>query len=403
MSINAPLGRKLRMGLVGGGGGFIGRVHGTAAQLDQRAELVAGALSSDPAKARSFAKDFGIAADRAYGSFAEMVAQESRLPENKRIDFVTIATPNDTHFAIAKTFIEAGFNVMCDKPMTMTVADARTLVELVKRSGVVFAVTHNYTGYPLVRQARDMIRAGRLGEINAIRAHYLQGSLYRQRTPEQQQRFAWKTDPKRAGMSGCFGDIGIHAFNLVRYVTGLVPESVSCELKTFYPGGRLDDYGTALLRFANGALGAITASRIAHGHENDLRIEIDGTLASLSWRQEEPNAMCLRVNGGPQELLTRDPLAPWTSPLARASSRLPSGHPEGFLQAFANLYAAAFEDMIARALGRYEPTTLKDYPTVFDGLKGVKFVAQCVRSSQQGGACETLQTDNHGTTSIVNS
>jgi predicted dehydrogenase len=380
MSINPPLNRKLRMGLVGGGGGFIGRVHVLAATLDNRAFLAAGALSSDPDKARSMAGDFDIAPERAYGSYQEMIAAEARLPPSERIDFVSIATPNHTHFDIARAFIEAGFNILCDKPMTFNVEQAEELAGILARAGVVFAVTHNYTGYPLVRQARDMVRGGELGNIHAVRACYLQGSLYRQRTPEQQRRFAWKADPARAGISGCFGDIGIHAYNLVRFITGLEPAQVSCHLRIFYPEGRLDDYGTAALQFTNGALGTVTASRVSHGRENDLWIEVDGANGSLEWHQEEPNKMLLRVHGQPHRLYTRDPAA------APLSCRLPTGHPEGFLEAFANIYTAVYEDVIRRASGQQWDVGRSLYPTVADGVEGLKFVTQCVASSQGNGA-----------------
>ncbi len=249
-----------------------------------------------------------------------------------------------------------------------------------------FAVTHNYTGYPLVCQARDMVRGGELGEIHAVRACYLQGSLYRQRTPEQQRRFAWKTDPARAGISGCFGDIGIHAYNLICFITGLVPAQVSCHLRIFHPEGRLDDYGTAVLRFENGALGTVTASRVSHGRENDLWIEIDGANGSLEWHQEKPNRMLLRVNGQPHRLYTRDPAAAHTTAAARLSCRLPAGHPEGFPEAFANIYTAVYEDVIARAIGRQWDVRRSLYPTVVDGVDGINFVAQCVASSQESGA-----------------
>ncbi len=386
MPVNPPLNRKLRMGLVGGGGGFIGRVHALAAMLDNRATLTAAALSSDPAKARALAPDFDIPPPRAYGSYQEMAAVEARLPPSERIDFVSIATPNHTHFEIARAFVESGFNVLCDKPMTFDLGQAAELAGIVERAGVVFAVTHNYTGYPLVRQARDMARGGELGEIHAIRACYLQGSMYRQRTPEQQRRFAWKTDPARAGISGCFGDIGIHAYNLVRFITGLVPAHLSCQLRIFYPEGRLDDYGTAILQFENGALGTITASRVSHGRENDLWIEIDGTKGSLEWHQEEPNKLLLRVNGQPHRLYTRDPAAAHTTPATRLSCRLPAGHPEGFLEAFANIYTAVYEDVIARALGQKWDVRRSLYPTVADGVDGLTFVTQCVASSQGNGA-----------------
>src|SRR5271155_1023878 len=303
---NGPLDRKLRMGLIGGGqGAFIGRVHATAAIMDNRAVLVAGALSSDPAKAKASAPDYDIKPDRAYGSYKEMVAAELKLPASERVDFVSVATPNHTHFEIAKAFAEAGFNVMCDKPLTFDLAQAEDLAKVVQKSGVVFAVTHNYTGHPLVRQARDMVRAGELGEINAIRSSYIQGWLRTRLELGEQKQASWRTDPKRTGAAGCFGDIGTHAYNLARFITGLIPEQISCILKTYEPGRQVDDYGTAMIRFTNGALGTVTASQISHGRENDIWIEVDGTKASLEWHQEEPNKMFVRVNGQPHRIYTR--------------------------------------------------------------------------------------------------
>jgi predicted dehydrogenase len=388
MPINPPLNRKLRMGLVGGGG-FIGRVHALAAQMDGRAELVAGALSSDPAKARAAAPEFGIPPERAYDSYEEMVEGESRLPADRRVDFVSVATPNHTHYAIARAFVEAGFDVVCDKPMTIDLAEAEELARAVRGAGVVFAVTHNYTGYPLIRQAREMVRAGELGEVQAVRVSYLQGSLRRQRTPEQQRRFAWKSDPARAGPSGCFGDIGIHAYNLARFVTGLVPEEISCLLESF-EGGPLDDYGVAVLRCRGGGQVVVTASRISHGRENDLRIDVDGTRAALAWQQEEPNHILLRVNRRPRRVLTRDPGAASAAESARASCRLPAGHPEGFLEAFANVYGAAFHDMAVRAAGSSVADSSGLYPNVGDGLEGVVFVDRCVASARRRGAWQPM-------------
>jgi predicted dehydrogenase len=389
MPINPPLNRKLRMGLVGGAGGFIGRVHATAAALDGRALLAAGALSSDPAKAKASAPDFGIPPERAYGSYQEMVESETKLPEGERIDFVSVATPNHTHFAIARAFAEAGFNVLCDKPLTFDLAQAEELSGVVRRAGVVLAVTHNYSGYPLVRQAREMVRSGELGEVRAVRVWYLQGSLRRRRTPEQQRRQAWKRDPARAGASGYFGDIGVHAYHLAHFVTGLAPERVSCTLEAF-EGGPLDDYGTAALLYGGGALGTVTASRISHGRENDLGIEVDGSRGSLAWRQEEPNAMAVRAGGRPPRLCTRDPEGPSTAAAARASCRLPAGHPEGFLEAFANVYTAAFADMAARAAGGAVGDGDRLYPTVHDGVAGMEFIAQCVASARERGAWKPL-------------
>src|SRR6266446_32526 len=331
MPLNAPLNRKLRMGLVGGGqGSFIGGVHSRAAVMDHRAALVAGALSADAAKARASAADYGIAPARAYGSYQEMVEGEKKLPESERIDFISIATPNHTHYEIAKTFAEAGFNVICDKPLTLDLAQAEELLKVVEKSGVVFAVTHNYTGYPLVRQAREMVQNGELGEINAIRANYIQGWLRTRLEADDQKQAKWRTDPKQSGAAGCFGDIGTHAYNLGRFITGLLPDQVSCLLKTFEEGRALDDYGVAAIRYQNGALGTVTASQISHGRENDLWIEIDGTKGALEWHQEEPNELLFRVNGQPHRLYTRAG-GPYLGATAQASSRLPAGHPEAFL------------------------------------------------------------------------
>jgi predicted dehydrogenase len=318
-----------------------------------------------------------------------MIEKEAKLPAEQRIDFVSIATPNNTHFEIARAFAEAGFNVMCDKPMTFDLAQAEELSRVVQRTGVVFAVTHNYTGYPLVRQARELVAAGELGEIQVVRVWYLQGSLRRQRTPQQQRRFAWKMDPVRAGASGCFGDIGIHAFNLARFITGLLPQEVRCLLESFM-GGALDDYGSAILRFRGGALATLTASRISHGRENDLGIEVDGTRAALSWRQEEPNHMVLHANGQPRRILTRNGGDASTAVTVRSSCRLPAGHPEGFLEAFANVYTAAFADMIARAGGGAVADSGSLYPNVRDGVEGVAFVSQCVASAREQGAWKRL-------------
>ncbi|MCS7166700.1 MAG: Gfo/Idh/MocA family oxidoreductase [Gemmatales bacterium] len=386
MGVNAPLNRKLRMGLVGGGqGAFIGRVHAMAAILDNRAVLVAGALSSDPVRAKASAPDYDIPPERAYGSYQEMVEKESKLPADQRIDFVTIATPNHTHFEIAKAFAEAGFNVICDKPMTLTLEQAEELARIVERTGIVFALTHNYTGYPLVRQARDMVLHGELGEIQAIRAFYIQGWLRTRLELQGQKQASWRTDPARSGAAGCFGDIATHAYNLGRYITGLLPERVCCVLKIFEPGRQLDDYGTCIIQYQNGALGTITASQISHGRENDLWIEIDGTKGSLEWHQEEPNKMWLKVNGQPHRLYTRDPNAPFTTEVAKRSCRLPSGHPEAFIEAFANIYTAAYDDIIKRATGQKVDPKNTLYPNVYDGVDGMNFITQCVASSKQGG------------------
>ena len=297
MSTNGDLNRKLRMALVGGGAGsFIGRVHCTAAVLDNRAALVAGALSSNPERAKASAPAYDIGESRAYGSYQELLQTEAALPEDERIDFVSVATPNHTHFEIAKAAVESGFNVICDKPMTFDLDQAEQLASAVDNSDVVFAVSHNYTGYPLVRQAREMILNGELGEIQAVRAFYIQGWLRTRLEEEEQKQAAWRTDPSKSGAAGCFGDIATHAYNLGRYMTGLLPDQISCHLRTFEEGRQLDDYGTAVIQFENGGLGTVTASQISHGRENDLFIEIDGTKGALQWRQENPNEMIVRKN-----------------------------------------------------------------------------------------------------------
>ena len=391
MSTNGKLNRKLRMALVGGGpGAFIGRVHVTAAILDNRASLVAGAFSSDPAKSKSVAPDYDVPVARAYGSVDEMIAAERALPADQRIDFVTVATPNHTHFPIAKAALAGGFNVVCDKPLTLDLAQAEELYNLAKSSGAVFAVTHNYTGYPLVRQARQMILNGELGDIQAVRAFYIQGWLRSRLEESGQKQAAWRTDPTKSGAAGCFGDIATHAYNLARYMTGLLPDKVSANLKVFEPGRALDDYGHAVIRFKNGGLGTVTASQISHGRENDLFIEIDGTLGALSWRQEEPNVMIVRRNGSPHAMYTRDPNAPFMKDLGKAACRLPSGHPEAFFEAFANVYRGAYDDMIKRASGESFSLTDTVYPNIADGVDGMNFIQQCVASSQQDGAWLSL-------------
>jgi predicted dehydrogenase len=391
MPTNEPLNRKLRMGLVGGGqGAFIGRVHATAAILDNRAALVAGALSSDPARAKASAPDYDIKPERAYGSIKDMIAAELKLPASERIDFVSVATPNHTHFDIARACAEAGFNVMCDKPMTFDLAQAEELAKVVAKSGVVFGVTHNYTGYPLVRQARDMVLGGELGEINAIRAFYIQGWLRTRLESSGQKQAGWRTDPKQSGAAGCFGDIGTHAYNLGRFITGLIPDQISCSLKTFEGGRALDDYGAAVIRFASGALGTVTASQISHGRENDLWIEVDGTKGAIEWHQEEPNKMLVRVNGKPHQIYTRAG-GPYLGAMAGASTRIPSGHPEAFLEAFANIYTAAYADMVKRAAGQKFDGQNTLYPNVADGVDGMNFITQCVASSKEGGAWKSLK------------
>ncbi len=382
MGLNGIYNRTLNMGLIGGGvGSCIGQVHSIAACLDNRAVLAAGAFSSDPEKSKLSAEDYGVSKSRAYGSYQQMIEEELKLPDGQRIDFASITTPNHTHFPIAKAFLEAGFNVVCDKPMTLTLQEAEELASIVEKNSLIFGLTHNYTGYPLVRQAREMIQRGELGEIQAIRAFYIQGWLRTRLENSGQKQAGWRTDPKRSGIAGCFGDIATHAYNLARFVSGLLPDQVSCTLKTFEPGRELDDYGTAIIKLQGGALATVTASQISHGRENDLWIEVDGTLGALEWHQEEPNKMVVRRNGQPHQIYTRAG-GPYLNEFAQSSSRLPAGHPEAFFEAFANVYASVFDAMADRKVNKNTPLQKSVYPNVMDGVDGMNFITRCVESSK---------------------
>ena len=382
MGLNGIYNRKLNMGLIGGGvGSFIGKVHSIAACLDNRAVLAAGAFSSDPEKSKLSAEDYGVSKSRAYGSYQQMIEEELKLPDGQRIDFASITTPNHPHFTIAKAFLEAGFNVVCDKPMTLTLQEAEELASIVEKNSLIFGLTHNYTGYPLVRQAREMIQRGELGKIQAIRAFYIQGWLRTRLENSGQKQASWRTDPKRSGIAGCFGDIATHAYNLARFVSGLLPDQVSCTLKTFEPGRELDDYGTAIIKLQGGALATVTASQISHGRENDLWIEVDGTLGALEWHQEEPNKMVVRRNGQPHQIYTRAG-GPYLNEFAQSSSRLPAGHPEAFFEAFANVYASVFDAMADRKVNKNTPWQKSVYPNVMDGVDGMNFITRCVESSK---------------------
>ena len=370
----------LRMALIGGGGaGFIGKVHATAATLDREAELVAGALSSNPERSRAAAAEFGIADDRAYGSYQELIETELERPENERIDFVSVATPNFTHAEIAIAAVEAGFHVVCDKPMTTNISDAERMVDTVKQTDRVFALTHNYSGYPLMRQAKDMIASGELGDIIAVRGTYVQGWMHGMEPGADLDRGAWKSDPLKNGQAGSLGDVGTHAFHLIRFVTGLKPDSLLSRMQSYSNHHELDDYGHAVIRFDQGATGLVTWSQVTHGRLNDLSIEIDGTKAALAWRQEEPNQLFVRALGEPLKVYERDPNAPFSSSNAVEACRLPGGHPEAFFEAFANVYRSAFVDM-----RRINAGDAKDdsslYPTVDDGFDGVRFMTNCLES-----------------------
>jgi predicted dehydrogenase len=375
---------RLRMALIGGGGaGFIGKVHVTAATLDREAELVAAALSSDRVRAKAAAPQFGIASDRAYESYQDLITSELQLDQDDRVDFVSIATPNHTHCDIAIAALQAGFHVVCDKPMTTHLDDAQRMVDAVQRSGRVFALTHNYSGYPLMRQAREMIAGGELGEIIAVRATYVQGWMHGIDPDDKPARGAWKSDPLRNGPGGSLGDVGTHAFHLASFVTGLQADSVISHMYSYSPHHKLDDYGHAVLRFTQGATGLVTWSQVTHGRLNDLSIEVDGTRAALSWRQEEPNQLFVRSLGKATRIYERNPNAEYSSPTTVAACRLPGGHPEAFFEAFANIYRDAFTDM--RRARNKEPFDSRSalYPNVWDGMEGVRFITRCLESHQQ--------------------
>ncbi|MGH6928250.1 MAG: Gfo/Idh/MocA family protein, partial [Dongiaceae bacterium] len=362
-------GRPLRLGMVGGGrGAFIGAVHRLCARLDGQYELVAGALSSDPQRAKDSGADLGLAADRVYASFAEMAAAEAKRADG--IEAVSIVTPNDSHHAIARAFLDGGIDVICDKPMTTTVEDAVDLVKSVRRSGLVFGLTHNYTGYPLVRQAREMVAAGELGRIRVVQAEYVQDWLSTKLEDSGHKQAGWRVDPQRAGAGGCIGDIGTHAYNLACFVTGLNATELAADLGRFVPGRQLDDNVHILLRLDDGARGMLWASQVAPGNENGLRLRVYGEKAGLEWSQEHPNQLRFSPLGQPPQTLSR--AGPNLGPAAAHATRIPPGHPEGYLEGFANLYRDLAEQIRARRAKRKPDPQALLVPTVEDGARGVK-------------------------------
>ena len=372
--------RKIRMGMVGGGrDAFIGAVHRMAAALDGHIELVCGAFSSDPERSRASGADLYLPANRVYGDYHEMMAAEAKLPAGERMDFVSVVTPNYVHFPVAKAALEAGFHVMSDKPMTFDLAEARELAALVERTGLQFGLTHNYTGYPMVKEARHMVRSGAIGAVRKVVVEYPQGWLASLIESDGQKQASWRTDPARAGASSCMGDIGTHAENLMEYVTGLKIASLCADLTTLVAGRQLEDDGNVLLRLDNGARGVLYASQISAGEENPLTIRIYGELAGLEWRQEEPNT--LTVKWGDRHREVRRTGVGELSDASAAHTRLPAGHPEGFVEAFANLYRNYALALQARLAGEQPAPEHLDFPTVHDGVRGMAFIAACVASS----------------------
>ena len=368
--------RRLRAGIIGGGqGAFIGSVHRIAAELDGQAQVVAGAMSSHPDTARESAAAWFL--ERAYTSYQEMASAEAA--DENGIDFVIIATPNDLHLPVARAFLAAGIHVVCDKPLALNVAQGEELARLVGNGSALFALTHVYTGYPAVRQAREMVRGGQLGEIRKVMLEYTQDWLMEPLEQRGNKQAAWRTDPARAGLSGCVGDIGTHAENLLQYVTHLEIEDLCADLSTVVAGRRLDDDANILLRLRGGAKGTLVCSQIACGEENRLSVRVYGSQAALEWDQQDANALIYKPAGRPWQRLSTG--QSYLSAAARAATRTPAGHPEGYLEAFANVYRAFMQDV--RRVEAGQPA-LRDYPGVHDGLRGLRFVARAVASSEAG-------------------
>jgi predicted dehydrogenase len=376
-------GRRLRLGMVGGGqGAFIGAVHRIAARLDDRYELVAGALSSDPDRARASAADLHIAPDRAYADYEAMAEAEAARPDG--IDVVAIVTPNHRHAGPVQAFARRGIHVICDKPLTHRLEDAEALAAMLARTDVIFGLTHNYTGYPLVRQAREMVAQGDLGALRVVQVEYPQDWLTTRLEETGQKQAAWRTDPERSGAAGCVGDIGTHAFNLAEFVTGLRCESLAAELTRFVPGRQLDDNAHMMLRFAGGARGMLWSSQVAPGNENGLKLRVYGEKGGLEWHQEQPNTLRHTPFGEPSRLISRSGAG--SSAVAGHASRIPAGHPEGYLEGFAQLYRDLAEQITARIDGRDPDPACLLVPGIAEGLRGMRFIAAAVASSQRDAA-----------------
>ncbi|MGA0564567.1 Gfo/Idh/MocA family protein [Ancylobacter sp. VNQ12] len=382
--MSAPIREPIRLGMVGGGAGaFIGAVHRIAARLDGQFQLVAGALSATPEKARASAAELGL--PRAYDDYTAMAKSEARRRDG--IEAVAIVTPNHMHAGPAIEFLKRGIHVICDKPLTATIAEAKKLARVAERSNALFILTHNYTGYSLVRQARAMVEAGELGRIRLVQVEYVQDWLTEAAEKHGSKQAEWRTDPARSGAGGATGDIGTHAYNLACFVSGLTPEALAAELSTFVPGRPLDDNAHVLLRFAGGARGMLWASQVAPGNENGLRLRVYGEKGGLEWAQENPNQLWFTPFGQPRRLLTRGGAG--VGEAAARVTRTPPGHPEGYLEGFANIYAEAARAIRARQAGEALPEGVI-YPTLADGLAGMRFIEACVQSSRRNAAWVTL-------------
>ncbi len=376
--------RKLQMGLIGGGpGAFIGDVHAKAARLDGGIELVAGAFSREAQKSKQKGRELLLDDSRVYGGYQEMIEKEKKLPEGKRIDFVAITTPNNSHFAIARDFLQAGFHIMCEKPMTFNSEEAKELRQLVKKTGKVFGLMHNYTGYPMVKLARDLARSGELGKVRKIVVQYPQGWLATPLEQTGQTQASWRTDPTQSGGAGSIGDIGTHAENLAEYITGLKITHLCADLTIFVEGRKLDDDGNCLLRFDNGAKGLLHVSQISIGEENGLAIWVYGEKKGLEWHQEHPNYLYLKEPDAPMQVWKRgNGYVAAKSAAAARGTRIPSGHPEAFLEAFANNYCNFADTLRAHLLGEKTDPLALDFPSVDDGVRGMLFIETVLESAK---------------------
>jgi predicted dehydrogenase len=381
--------RKIRMGMVGGGrGAFIGAVHRIAANIDGQIELVCGAFSSEPQRSRESGADLFLPPDRCYGTFEEMIQKEKTLPADRRMDFVSIVTPNHMHFPPAKMALENGFHVVSDKPATFNLSEAKQLADIIKKTKQLYALTHNYTGYPLVKEARDLVQKGALGKIRKVVVEYPQGWLATRLEASGQKQADWRTDPKRSGAAGCIGDIGTHAENLAEYVTGLKIKELAADITAFVEGRTLDDDGNVLLRFENGAKGVLHASQISVGEENNLNIRVYGEKGGIEWHQREPNSMLLKWLDQPMQVYRT--ANGYLGKNAAAATRTPPAHPEGYLEAFANIYKNFAHHVRARLENREPDAIALDYPKIEDGIRGMAFIEAVVESSRKNAAWTRL-------------
>jgi predicted dehydrogenase len=383
--------RKIRYGMVGGGrGAFIGAIHRIAANIDGQIELVAGAFSSDAEKSRASGADLFLAPERSYASYGEMFALEAARPVGDRIDFVSIVTPNHVHFPAAKGALEAGFHVLSDKPATFDLAEAKELAAIVKQTGRLYGLTHNYTGYPLVKEARHLVHSGKLGKIRKVVVEYPQGWLATRIEASGQKQAAWRTDPKRSGAAGCIGDIGTHAENLAEYITGLKISELAADITAFVKGRKLDDDGNVLLRFKGGAKGILHASQISVGEENCLNIRVYGETGGLEWHQKEPNTLLVKWADKPMEVYRT--ANGYLCDAAKAAGRTPPSHPEGYLEAFANIYKNFATAIRAFDSGKKlkKDDLANDYPKIEDGIRGMAFIEAVVKSSKANAAWTKL-------------